>query len=212
MQKKGFTLVELLAVIVILTLMGIIVIPIIESSINNGKDDLYIAQIDTLKSSFKKYALKELNSSLLYSNDDLYISLYQLKIAGAVALDLKDPRDEKMLPDDMLFRIQKNNKSFTYEVLENRGTKTNKTSFDESTPVLKVKNVVYSCATNESSFTSILNDYEINNGTVTKEIYDSNMINKIDLNTALASFKNFRIVYKANDAYAIKNIIRSGCE
>ena len=59
MKKNGFTLMELLAVIIILTLMGMIVVPIVENSINSGKDDLYIAQIDSVKASLKKYAIEE---------------------------------------------------------------------------------------------------------------------------------------------------------
>ena len=215
MNKKGFTLMELLAVIVLLTLMGMIVIPIVENSINGGKDDLYITQIDSIKASLKKYAIEEINPKIRNSYDDIYISLYQLKIAGFVSLDIKDPRTENLLSDDMLLRVEKREKSYVYEVLETTGTKTNKTVFDTNTPTLEVEPVVYYCTiTSEipESFNVILNDYTVNSGNVTKEYYDADFANEISLTTALGTNKDFRIVYKANGAYAVKNILRSGCD
>jgi len=215
MKKNAFTLMELLAVIVILTLMGMLVIPIVENSINSGKDDLYIAQIDSVKASLKKYGIERINSKIRNAYDDIYLSLYQLKTAGFVSLDLKDPRTEKLLPNDMLLRIEKREKSYVYEVLETTGTKSDKDSFSNDTPVLEVEPVVYYCErTSEisESLNSIINDYKISSGSVTMEYYDATFTKKIDLNTVLNTNSNFHIVYKAKDAYAIKNILRNGCE
>ena len=215
MNKRGFTLMELLAVIALLTLMGLIVIPIVENSINSGKDDLYITQIDSVKASLKKYAIEEVNPRIRNSYDDDYLSLYLLKIAGFVSLDIKDPRTEKLLPDDMLLRIEKREKSYVYEVLETTGTKTNKEAFDSNTPTLEVDPVAYYCTVTgevSESFNAILNDYTVSSGTPTKEYYDADFTKEIDLITALSSDKDFRVIYRVNDAYAIKNILRNGCE
>jgi len=206
---------ELLAVIVLLTLMGTIVIPIVENSINSGKDDLYIAQIDSIKASLKKYAIEQINTKIKNSGDDVYLSLYQLKIAGFVSMDIKDPRTEKLLPEDMLMRIEKREKSYTYEVLETTGTKSNSSEFKSNVPVIKVTPIVYYCAVTSvvpEDFTNILNDYKINSGTVTIEYYNENFGRKIDQITALSTNKNFRVVYKSGSAYAIMNVLRSGCE
>ena len=215
MKKNAFTLIELLAVIIILTVMGIIVIPIVENSINSGKDDLYIAQIDSIKASLKKYAIEEINSNIKNPGDDIYLSLYQLKIAGYISTDIKDPRTEKLLPEDMLLRIEKREKSYAYEVLETTGTKSNQTSFPSNTPIIKVNPVVYYCTvTNEiaESFSQIINNYEINTGSATIEYYDAKFTKKSSLETLLNSNNDFRVVYKSNGAYAIMNVLRSGCE
>lgn len=216
MKKNAFTLTELLAVIVILTVMGILIIPLVESSINNGKNDLYKSELDSLKASFKRFSMKELNKTLLNTNDDIYVSLYQLKIAGAVSMDLKDPRNEEYLPNDILFRVEKLNKSYNYEVLENRGTKTNSVFKG----VLDVKDyVVYACPTTTDQINSIANDIVSPAGVMNITYYDSSLLNQITIAQALSTSK-FRIVYsyKVNQAdtvpaaYAIKNVIRSGCE
>ena len=215
MKENGFTLIELLAVIVLLTIMSMIAIPIVENSINSGKDDLYIAQIDSVKVSLKKFAIEEINSKLKNAGDDVYLSLYQLKTAGFISVDIKDPRTEKLLPEDMLLRIEKREKSYTYEVLETTGTKSDKSYFSSSTPVLKVNPVVYYCnVTSEipEDFTHILNSYEIDSGSVTFEYYDTNFIRKSTLENLLNTNNDFRVVYKSNGAYAIMNVLRSGCE
>lgn len=215
MKKNGFTLIELLSVIVLLTIMGMIVIPIVENSINSGKDDLYISQIDSVKASLKKYAIEKVNANIKNAGDDVYLSLYDLKIAGFVSVDIKDPRTEKLLPEDMLLRIEKREKSYVYEVLETTGTKSSKTYFSSSTPVLKVNPIVYYCkVTSEvpEDFNQILNNYEINSGSVTFEYYDAAFTKKSTLETLLNTNKDFRVVYKSNGAYAIMNVLRSGCE
>ena len=215
MKKNAFTLIELLAVIIILTIMGLVVIPIVENSINSGKDDLYIAQIDSIKASLKKYAIEEVNTKMKNAGDDIYLSLYQLKIAGFVSMDIKDPRTEKLLPEDMLLRIEKREKSYTYEVLETTGTKSNISSFSSNTPVLKVNPVVYYCNVSSEipeSFNQILNNYQINSGSVSMEYYDENFTKKLELSNLLSENKDFRVVYKANGAYAVMNVLRSGCE
>lgn len=214
MNKNGFTLAELMAVLILIAVMGMIVIPIVENSINSGKDDLYISQIDSVKASLKKYAIEEINPKIRNAGDDIYLSLYQLKISGNVSVDMKDPRTETLLPEDMLLRIEKREKSYTYEVLETTGTKTERTSFSASTPVLKVNPVAYYCKVASevpSDFTQILNDYEVNSGSVIIEYYNADFTRKMPLETLLSSSNDFRIVYKSNVAYAIKNVIRSGC-
>ena len=61
LNKKGFTLVELLAVIVVLAIIMIIAIPAVVESMNNAK-----------KGSFKIYAEKALgNAQSTYSSEDL---------------------------------------------------------------------------------------------------------------------------------------------
>ena len=214
MNKNGFTLAELMAVLILIAVMGMIVIPIDENSINSGKDDLYISQIDSVKASLKKYAIEEINPKIRNAGDDIYLSLYQLKISGNVSVDMKDPRTETLLPEDMLLRIEKREKSYTYEVLETTGTKTERTSFSASTPLLKVNPVAYYCKVASevpADFTQILNDYEVNSGSVIIEYYNADFTRKMPLETLLSSSNDFRIVYKSNVAYAIKNVIRSGC-
>lgn len=56
MKTKGFTLVELLGVIVILGIIGTLVTPLVVNLINEGKEDVNNMQIETVKRAAKNYA------------------------------------------------------------------------------------------------------------------------------------------------------------
>ncbi|MFV0275218.1 MAG: prepilin-type N-terminal cleavage/methylation domain-containing protein [Bacilli bacterium] len=59
MNKKGFTLVELLAVIIILGLIALIVTPILFDTIDESKDELYNTQIKMIEDSAKQNVYDE---------------------------------------------------------------------------------------------------------------------------------------------------------
>ena len=54
-MKKGFTLVELLGVIVILSVIGLLVTPLVLNVINESRNDVNDAQIQSIKRAAKNY-------------------------------------------------------------------------------------------------------------------------------------------------------------
>lgn len=212
MKKNGFTLVELTAVLIILSVLGMIIIPIVENSINSGKNELYVAQLDSIKASLKKYAVSNINSKIKNVGDDIFLSLYQLKIENYLALDIKDPRTETLLPNDMLLRIHKESKNYTYEVLETSGTKVSEKEYNTNTPIIEIEIVSYYCGSSNEELTNLINDYKVNKGNVKITYYDEYFESKVTLDDILNNKKDFRVVYIADSAYAVKNILRSGCD
>ena len=73
MNKKGFTLIELIAVIVILALISLIVFPTVNSIIKNSKEKAYNVQIDEIINAAKNYltdnptCIPEMGSSTTFS-------------------------------------------------------------------------------------------------------------------------------------------------
>lgn len=212
MKKNGFTLVELTAVLIILSVLGMIIIPIVENSINSGKNELYVAQLDSIKASLKKYAVSNINSKIKNVGDNIFLSLYQLKIENYLALDIKDPRTETLLPNDMLLRIHKGSKNYTYEVLETSGTKVTEKEYNTNTPIIETEIVSYYCGSSNEELTNLINDYKVNKGNVKITYYDEYFESKVTLDDILNNKKDFRVVYTADSAYAVKNILRSGCD
>ncbi|MCI5702566.1 MAG: type II secretion system GspH family protein [Erysipelotrichaceae bacterium] len=212
MKKNGFTLVELTAVLIILSVLGMIIIPIVENSINSGKNELYVAQLDSIKASLKKYAVSNINSKIKNVGDNIFLSLYQLKIENYLALDIKDPRTETLLPNDMLLRIHKESKNYTYEVLETSGTKVTEKEYNTNTPIIETEIVSYYCGSSNEELTNLINDYKVNKGNVKITYYDEYFESKVTLDDILNNKKDFRVVYTADSAYAVKNILRSGCD
>lgn len=54
MNKKGFTLVELIGVVVLIGIIALIAIPSVDYLIKKTKDNAYDRTIDTLKGGLKK--------------------------------------------------------------------------------------------------------------------------------------------------------------
>lgn len=61
MKKNGFTLIEIIAVIVIIGIIALITIPAVESLINNSKESLYNSQVKMIESAAKKWGLDNVN-------------------------------------------------------------------------------------------------------------------------------------------------------
>lgn len=67
-MKKGFTLVEVLAVIVILGLLVVIISPVVNNLLGDSEDALYDKQVDSIVKATKKYMVE--HSELLPENSD----------------------------------------------------------------------------------------------------------------------------------------------
>ena len=96
MNKKGFTLVELLATVVLLCLVTLIATFTINKSVKDAKNRSHNAQVDTLLSAGISYTNKE--ESVDLNNINGYkIYLNELASKGYVDSSIKDPLNGKML-------------------------------------------------------------------------------------------------------------------
>lgn len=86
-MKKGFTLVELLAVVVILSVISMLVFPNVVKIINQSKENLYQSQLRDLESVARDFSLE--HPELLDSNhiNVTYVTLDALKRAGYLEID-----------------------------------------------------------------------------------------------------------------------------
>lgn len=106
MKKKGFTLVELLAVLIILAIIFVISVPLMTEILDQSKNTLYKKQIDTILDASYDYSLKHINY-LPERNKISYITLGELKYEGIVDYDLTDPETNKKFNDDLVISISK---------------------------------------------------------------------------------------------------------
>lgn len=92
-MKKGFTLVELLAVIVILASVSMIVFPAITAVISKSKQNLYDVQVKDIELATDKWALE--NNTLLdkYHLNATYLELSVLQKEGFLEVDkIENPK------------------------------------------------------------------------------------------------------------------------
>lgn len=116
MKNKGFTLVELLAVITVLGIIGLIAIPAITSVINNSKEKAKRVQIKTIVDSAKSWAAN--NMSELSTDDTYYLSVQTLIDQGYIDREeIKDPTDSSNNLDEcisIIYSTKYKNFQFAY--------------------------------------------------------------------------------------------------
>ncbi len=125
MKKQGFTLVELLAVIVILGLIALVSVPAITGIIKNSKEELSASQIETIKMAAKNWAsdIKNVNKLPQEENKEVCIYFATLQDKGYLPLDLKNPKTGKPYTDTKksnkpYVNIKRSGKKLIYEINE----------------------------------------------------------------------------------------------
>ena len=90
MKNKGFTLVEIIGVIVLLVAIAFIVYPSVINVINNSKDKAYQSQVNTIIKSARTYVMEKYSGSA----NDYKIAIKNIKDYGLLSdNDLIDPRN-----------------------------------------------------------------------------------------------------------------------
>lgn len=135
MNKKGFTLVELLAVIILIGLMGIIIIPSVNKSINDMLKESYDDQVQTIELAASNWAADNPYSLPAEDGGVTTITLGTLKAGGYVDPDIINPDTDKSFPNDLLIEITRKKKNFTYKVVEGSGTESD-IEYNENAPVI----------------------------------------------------------------------------
>ena len=120
-NKKGFTLAELLGVIVILLLLVLIVTPIFINYTKKASKSAYEVQINTIKESAREWALDEENIKLLPTKEDecVKITLEKLKELGLLDYNITNPKTNEKFLDESAVIIRKEGKELTYTYNEN---------------------------------------------------------------------------------------------
>lgn len=115
-MKKGFTLTELLAVIVILGLLSLLLIPNIQKVLKDSKEDLYVIQEQEMIDEAKNWIADHPHELPKDNGDELVISLGELKLGAYIDLRLTNPKTSLMFDDASKIIIKRENNKYNYSV------------------------------------------------------------------------------------------------
>ncbi len=113
---KGFSLVEMVAVIIVLSVISLITFPIINSSIKKSKEVAYEKQVDIILASAKKWSVE--NVDLLPVNDTgkVYVSIDDLVNGGFIKNDeIINPINNMKMDGCVLIKFTSTYNQHTYE-------------------------------------------------------------------------------------------------
>lgn len=117
-KYKGFTLIEMLGVIIIISVLLIILVPTVVRHLKASKDSIYDSLINKVLSSSVDWALE--NTELLpKEGESINITLGTLQSGGYISTDLKNPKTNLLFPADMVIKINyvksnRQNKKLSY--------------------------------------------------------------------------------------------------
>ena len=113
MNKKGFTLIELIGVIILLSAIALISVPIINNSIKNAKEKTYKGQIDTIIKAAKRYVIE------VGPGNDAGFDITMDNLINAKLIEddvIIDPRDDSNMINTLTIHVtyDSNSKSYIY--------------------------------------------------------------------------------------------------
>lgn len=117
-KYKGFTLIEMLGVIIIISVLLVILVPTVVRHLKASKDSVYDSLINKVLSSSVDWALE--NTELLpKEGESINITLGTLQSGGYISTDLKNPKTNLLFPADMVIKINyvksnRQNKKLSY--------------------------------------------------------------------------------------------------
>lgn len=101
-MRKGFTLVEVLAVIVILGVIALIAYPAVDNTIKDSREKAYLENISNIEKAASTYSV---SNDLGYSEEYKTIDLQTLKTAGLLNdKDIKNPTDDSVMQGCVLYK------------------------------------------------------------------------------------------------------------
>lgn len=134
-NNKGFTLVELIGVVIILGLISLIAIPTVTSSLKKYKESLYQDSLDNIIQAAKNWGASNVGKlpngvntgiSMQYPDIDietnystLYITVEDLVKEGFISSEIKNPKNNNLYCTKARITITKTSAGYTYEIQDN---------------------------------------------------------------------------------------------
>lgn len=117
MNKKGLTLVELMAVLAVIALLAVIIFPVITNNIKESKEDARKIQEASIKEAATQYLADNVGTNIFLSGNVETITLQTLVDEGYLNGEYEDPETGKqynLLASNVT--ITKSDNSYEYSI------------------------------------------------------------------------------------------------
>lgn len=112
-MKKGFTLLELLGVIILLAIISLIAFPIINNTIRAGQEKAYKQNITSIENAAYHWGIE--NNNQLPIDRKGYLTMLELKESGFLKdSDIMNPISNQKMDGCITIEYRKNNFVYTY--------------------------------------------------------------------------------------------------
>lgn len=192
----GFTLTELIGVIVLIAALMLLLVPVVDKQLKESKQKLYQKQIDGIKLGAQTF-YSELNIKL-DSNEQMKVYLSELKQANHIDKGLINPVTKKAFPNDMEIEIKNEQGIITYQVLENSGSDNG--IYDGNTPVITLngESITYINLNEPSGYQDLGANAQLNGNIIDIDVKMNTVdVTKTGIHTVVyKATNNGRISYK----------------
>ena len=116
MKKNGFTLIEITAVVLVLSVLTIFVVPKVESIISNNKKKACNSVITSIESAATNYTYLKTGvvDSEILNNGYFEIELIDLQKEGLLKVDIKNPYTNEIISNTNKVKITKTGNVYSY--------------------------------------------------------------------------------------------------
>ena len=121
-KSHGFTLVELLGVIIILAFLAFLVSEVIINNINDTNNKMENLAIDTIISSAREYVSKNPNEFPKVIGDIYYLTYEELVVENLINDDMLPKLDSVEDLKSKFIQIEYNGNNYTYTLVEEKSS------------------------------------------------------------------------------------------
>ena len=117
-NEKGFTLIEIITVIVVLSVISLIITPIVIDQIHDSKEKAYVEQTVILEETAERWAIK--NAQLLSQTKNYYLTIDTLvKDNYLTSNKIIDPRTNEKMKGCLVISYDSGNSQYDFNYNEN---------------------------------------------------------------------------------------------
>lgn len=210
-MNKGYTLMELLAVIIILSITGLIVFPVVTDIVTHAAQVAYDKNIEALELAANDWALRN-TDSLPTNGSSVIVYLGELKLYTTIDPNIKNPKTGKVLSNNTSVTITNVNNKYEYDV--------NVIEIDKNegdAPILVISgNIVDFVEVNQEGINYIMPEVTAkdSNGNIIEDAYvsyqilqDDNVVSKIDTSKLGTYILNYAITYDSKTGHYNKTVV-----